>query len=393
MRPLTPVGWALCAYAALLPVSVAAANIGWGLVAAALAWSRLRGARPPFEAARGPLWAPLWAFLAAALAADLLGADPAHSLRFLNQDAHKLWIAALLSVALTVESPSAMPFALLLSGALLASFGCVQVWMESAADPHGVSRARGFVHPVSFGEQMAMLLLTAASFSLAAEGRRARLVAGAAGALLLPALVLSNTRAAIGAAAVGLGAIAFALPRLRRWAPLAALACVASIVAADLMHPQRSILLLQIGLRDPSLSGDQTARVALWEVAVRMGLDHPLTGVGVNNYRHKLPLYLNRVFEDSQSHWGTAHNLYLHHFAERGLLGLAALGWLLWAMARRAWDRVRAAPGPWALAAWGTTAAFLVMNVTEVALQTEVVWLMAWTLWLAGEAEHRGGRP
>ncbi|MBI2362963.1 MAG: O-antigen ligase family protein [Elusimicrobia bacterium] len=133
-------------------------------------------------------------------------------------------------------------------------------------------------------------------------------------------------------------------------------------------------------------------RLTLWDVAVRMGLDHPWTGVGVNNYRALLPSYHRGSFEDFTTSWGTAHNLYLHHFAERGLVGLAALGWLLWTMASRAFARARRAPGFWTLWAWGTTVAFLVMNLTEVALQTELVWLLVWTVWLAAEAQARAER-
>jgi O-antigen ligase len=390
MRPSTPVGWALCAFGALLPVSVAAANVGWALAAGALAWSWARGTRPPFAASRSPLWLPLWAFLAATVAADLLGTDPAHSVRYLNQDAHKVWVAALLSVALAVELPKALPAALLASASALALFGAAQYAAGAAGDHYRVGRAHGFVHPVAFGEQMALLVVGAAAVALTSRGRLARAAAAAAACAVALGLVLSNTRAAIGAGVVGIAAVALALPTLRRWAPLLLGASVVLVAAADLMVPARSIILL--GLSPRPLSGDRMARFELWDVAVRMGLDHPLTGVGVNNYRAELPRYLGRVFEDSRTSWGTAHNLYLHQFAERGFVGLAALGWLLWAMARRAWERARARPGLWTLWSWGATAAFLVMNLTEVALQTEVVWLLAWTLWLAGEAEARGSR-
>lgn len=389
MRPTTAVGWALCAFGALLPVSVAAANIGWGLAAGALAWGWARGTRPPLTAARGPLWLPLWAYLAATVAADLFGTDPAHSLRYLNQDAHKVWVAALLSVALAVELPKALPAALLASASALALFGAAQYAAGTAGDPYRISRAHGFVHPVAFGEQMALLMVGAAAAALTARSRLGRAAAASAACAVALGLVLSNTRAAIGAGVVGIAAVALALPAFRRWAPALLGASIVLVAAADLMVPTRSLILLALGPRPLSISVDQMARFELWDVGVRMGLDHPLTGVGVNNYRTQLPRYLGRVFEDSRTSWGTAHNLYIHHFAERGLIGLAALGWLLWAMARRAWERAEAKPGPWTLWSWGATAAFLVMNLTEVALQTEVVWLLAWTLWLAGEAESR----
>lgn len=393
MKPSTPLAWALCGFGCAMPFSVAAANIGWGVVVAALLWRWRQGTAPKFSAARGPLWLPLWLYLGAALASDLLGVDPAHSLRTLNQDVHKLWIAALLSVAFASDFPPLFPAALAAGASAAASLGVLQYVFQWSSAPTDALRAHGFVHPVTFGEQMAVFFLGAFALAVASppggEGRGRRAAAGALGLLFAAALVFSNTRGAIAGAAAGAAAIVLLLPRLKRYAPAILCAAVALVGAADLMHPNRSLILQLIGKSDPLYAGNQTARFALWEVAARMGRDYPLTGVGVNNYRAVLPLYLERTFEDSQRSWGTAHNLYLHHFAERGLLGLAALGWLLWTMARRAWIRATCAPRFWSLWAWGATVSFLIMNLTEVALQTEVVWILVWTVWLGAEGETR----
>lgn len=391
MTPSTPLAWALCGFAAALPFSVAAANIGWVVVVVALIWRWWRGEAPVFAAVRGPLWLPLWLYLGAALASDLLGVNPAHSLRYLNQDAHKVWMAALLSVAFASEFPLAFPAALAAGAAVVSSFGVLQYVFQWSSTPTDALRAHGFVHPVTFGEQMALLFLGAFVLALTApqggDGRRRQIAASVLALLLAVALAFSNTRGAIAGAAAGTVAIALLLPRLKRYAPAILCTAAALVCAADLMHQNRSLILQLLGMNDRLYAGDQTARFSLWEVAFRVGRDHPLTGVGVNNYRAVLPLYLDRTFEDSQRSWGTAHNLYLHHFAERGVLGLAALGWLLWTMARRAWVRAACAPGFWSLWSWGATACFIVMNMTEVALQTELVWMLMWVVWLAGEAD------
>jgi len=395
MKPTTPLSWALCAFGAALPLSVAAANIGWAVVAAALAWRWKQGERPDFSAARGPLWSPLWLFLAAAVAADLLGTDPAHSLRYLNQDAHKVWVAALLSVALAAEFPPAFAASLAAGASTAAALGVAQYAFKWSTAPTDALRAHGFVHPVTYGEQMAVLLLGALALGLTApggdDGRKRRTAACALAVLLGAALLCSNTRGAIGAAAVGAAAIALLLPHLRRFAPAVLIAAVVLVCAADLMFPNRSLIIQLLNKPGNPATGDQTVRLALWEVAVRIGLDHPLTGIGVNNYRAVLPRYLSHTFEDSQRSWGTAHSLYIHHFAERGFVGLAALGWLLWALTRRAWQRAVRAPAFWTLWAWGATVCFLVMNLTEVALQTELVWMLLWAVWLAAEADARRG--
>ncbi|MBI5597099.1 MAG: O-antigen ligase family protein [Elusimicrobia bacterium] len=392
MRPAAPVGWALCAFGAALPLSIAGANIGWALAAAALLWAWREGDRPDFEAARGPLWRPLWAFLAAAAAADLLGRDPGHSLRYLNQDLHKVWVAALLSVAFARERPRALPGVMAAAAALAALIGAGQYLSTLGALPWVRMRAHAFVHPVTYGEQMAVLALGAlAALQAGPRSGGRRLPAAAAAALFGLALFLSNTRGAMLACAAGAAAMLFLRPGARKAAAGVLLGAGALYFIMDFLRNDHSMTLEAVRtLAQGRLPvGQSFERLTLWDVAVRMGLDHPWTGAGVNNYRTLLPSYHRGSFEDFTTSWGTAHNLYLHHFAERGLVGLGALGWLLWAMAARAFERARRSPGFWTLWAWGTTVAFLLMNLTEVALQTELVWLLVWTVWLAAEAQAR----
>lgn len=391
--PTTPVSWALCAFALALPLSIAGANVGWALAAAALLWEWRLGSRPFFAAARGPLWTPLWVYLAAALAADLLGRDPAHSLRYLNQDVHKVWVAALLSVAFARARPRAFPAALAAAAAAAAVLGVWQYLGGLGAASGAQPRAHAFVHPVTYGGQMGLLVLGAMAALWAAppggEGPRARRTALGLCALLGAALLLSGTRGAMVGAAVGAAAIAFVRQGGRRVAAALLAAGAALYLGMEYLREDRAVVFeaARALLQGRPPEGLGFARLTLWDVALRMGADHPWTGVGINNYRAALPDYHRGMFEDATVSWGTAHNLYLHHFAERGLLGLGALGFLLWTMLRRAYERVRTAPSFWSYWAWGATAAFLVMNLTEVALQTELVWLLVWTIWCAAEAE------
>jgi len=75
-------------------------------------------------------------------------------------------------------------------------------------------------------------------------------------------------------------------------------------------------------------------RVNLMTVAWKMFLDHPLLGVGYNNYETHYQKYamvhdLNRVGSDL-----SAHSLYLEIAAERGVIGLLSLGLLLFYLGR-----------------------------------------------------------
>jgi O-antigen ligase len=76
-----------------------------------------------------------------------------------------------------------------------------------------------------------------------------------------------------------------------------------------------------LAVADPSLEG----RVAAQRVALEMGVDHPVLGVGPGNFLGLSPDYLQRLAIDSVPL--APHNQYLEATAEGGLVGLAA--WLL----------------------------------------------------------------
>lgn len=389
---MTPLVASLCLFAAALPLSIAGANAGWGLAAAALAWGWSRGRRPDFSAARSPLWAPLWAYFAAALLSDLLGADPAHSLRYLNQDFHKVWLGGLLAVAFAAGRPRALTLAFAAGAAAAALIGIGQCLAAIGAPPGPGMRAHAFVHPVTYGEQMALLLVGALAALLSPpegfEERRARAAAGALALLLAVALFLSNTRGAILGFAAGAAALALARPGGRKAALAVCGLGVAAFLTMEFLRQDRSFIAaaLKAANQGTPLQEHIFARVTLWKVAVQMGRDHLWTGAGVNNYRALLPRYFTGTFEDFTHSWGTAHNLYLHHFAERGLAGLAALAWILGTMLLEAARAARRAPGFWTLWALGAVVAFLVFDLSEVALQTEVVWMLLWAVWFAARA-------
>lgn len=379
----------LCLFAASLPVSVAGANIGWAVAAAGLALAAWEGDAADWRAWRGGLAAPLALFLAAAAAATLAAPEPRAALKHLHKDAHKLWVYALLTTAFTLAGPRRPLAAFGVGAALAAVYGCAQ-WLAGSGNPTIVARAHAWLHPVTFGEQMAVAFCGAAC--LLADPVRPRLLATGATVLAGLALLLSNTRGALAGAGAGLLAVGLAVPRLRRSALTAALLAAAAVIAADLLTPQRSLILTLLGQGHPTptQTQGQFARMTLWTAAWRMGLDHPLFGAGVGGFRALLPSYVppGTLFDGNETSVGTAHNLYLHHFAERGLAGLLALGWLLWAYTSRAFRRARETPDPRRLFGLAAAACFVVMNLTEVALHVELVWMLTLFVWTAAEARE-----
>jgi O-antigen ligase len=371
---------ALCAFCLALPLSIAGANIGWGLVLAALLLRWRSGSPPRWEAARSWLEVPLWIYLAACAASSAAGVDPLRSASFLHQDAHKLWFYYLMSWALARPAGRA-PLSFLAAGFAVAALCGVSQALASKM----TLRAHAFVHPVTFGEQAAIGLLGAFCFLVRPDPETssgaARRGVWALAFLLLAAMLLSNTRGAAAGAAAGCLAVLLLVRELRRWSARALLACAGGLALMEgaAFFMGRSL----VGGRG------QFLRLSLWEVALRMGLDHPWLGVGLNNYRTAFPGYYLGIVEGPERVWGSAHNLFLHQFAERGLLGLCALLLLLAAFWIRALDRVREKESALNLWAFSSATAFLVMNLTEVALEVEIVWMLVFFVWLLAEAGHR----
>jgi len=389
----------LCCFCLLVPLTIAGANIAWGLVLASLVACAVFGGSVAIRAHRSALEGPLWIYLGVSILTAALGVDPAHSFRFLHQDAHKVFLYTLFSVALATE-PAPQALACMAAGFAAASLiGIGQtVWSVVA---RGLAqglwfRAHAFVHPVTFGEQAAVAALGAVCFLAKPEGMLKTPWQSRTGWALLvltaAALLLSQTRGALVSFIAGLAAVCWFVRGLRRPLLLAIPLAVIVIPLIERLKYGRTLLAEMIFTPGPGnapVVGGQLERLPLWAAAWSMGKDHLWTGVGLNNYRTALPQYLSATFTDGTRSWGTAHNLYLHQFAERGLIGVGALGLLLGAFWIRALQRARQDASAWNLWAFGMATAFLVMNVTEVALQTEILWMLVFFVWVWAEARHR----
>lgn len=371
-----------------LPLSIAAINIA----AVLLTLAALRQAY-----ARRLFWDKSWNAVLLALAAyagvclitGLAGINPSLSLPAFPKDLHKLWILALLLASFSSTSIRRGPAWL---GAGLVILALVGIWQAATQRTYGGAwaRAHGFVHAVTYGEMMAIGLLGAFCFFV----RDAGTGLGRRGLyLFMPlcaaALVLSQTRAALLGLAVGFAAVCWADKSLKRWLLWGAAAGLAAACLWELL-PMRGGRSLFYVFRHEEFMTDgvfnaNLARYILWEVAVSIFRDHPWTGVGPNNYHSVFAQYFSGTL-DGEKTWGSAHNLYLHQLAERGLLGFSALAVVLVLLTWRAYRRARANPNAWNLWAWGSMAAFLVMNLTEVAFQNEQVTTLVLTVWAWSQA-------
>jgi hypothetical protein len=95
-------------------------------------------------------------------------------------------------------------------------------------------------------------------------------------------------------------------------------------------------------------------RMVLWRAAAKMMVEHPLFGVGPDNYRLLYGTYSGLVPADPRVH---SNNMYLEVLAGGGIVGGLAFAWLVWRAARGLLDAVRRAAGAEAMAAAGIAAA------------------------------------
>jgi O-antigen ligase len=84
-------------------------------------------------------------------------------------------------------------------------------------------------------------------------------------------------------------------------------------------------------------------RVFLWQAALSLFRQHPILGVGPDNFRH---LYGAELGLEGWDERVQANNMYLEILADLGVLGVLALAWLLVVPLARAVRRVRRLPGP-----------------------------------------------
>jgi O-antigen ligase len=384
--PLSPVAAALVLCALALPVSIAGANIALALLALALLIrARNDGRRMVRAWSREPALAALILYGAAGLLAASLSAAPAASLRDAVKDFHRVWSLGLFVAALALEPEAPLRPALGLSFGTMALVGLAQAaFVKDVNLP--VARAHGFVHPVVYGEMMALASLGGACVLLRPTEKAPRRAAAAFAVLVFAALLFSQTRMALIGAFVGFALVALLEPRARRWALPALLVIAAAGFAWELAPNGGRSLSSAFGAYDPK--NPQQARWVLWDVAARIFRDHAFTGAGPGGYRRLFSSYHGGAL-DNETDWGSAHNLYLHQLAERGLVGGLALLVLCGTLMVRAVKAARREADTRALWSAGAVAAFLAMSLTETAFQNEQFAALFLLIWAWGTTSLR----
>lgn len=177
----------------------------------------------------------------------------------------------------------------------------------------------------------ALLILLPIGFYLAFRGRSglSRLAGWASSAALIAAIVLTYSRGdALALGVVLIGVVIYKRPRPVFWLGLILAAIVVlPLLPANYIARLDTVVSVVQGNQQTLLSEDSLrGRAGAITAAVQMFLDHPLIGVGRENY----PLYQLQYLEGSGLALSSAsippHDLYLEVAAESGIMGLIIVG-------------------------------------------------------------------
>jgi len=177
--------------------------------------------------------------------------------------------------------------------------------------------------PNELGTTLAIALVLLAGFSL--DGPRNRRVLAAVGLPVVAiGLVLTWSRGAWLAAVLGL-AVLLSTASIRRIWPGLLVTFVTLGVRAPFVAPRWSWHLGR--LRDIAVTEGPFSRTAVWRVVPRIVASHPILGTGLSTFQFEYERYREQYRAVPFAPF--AHNLFLNFAAETGVLGLAALFFVL----------------------------------------------------------------
>jgi putative inorganic carbon (HCO3(-)) transporter len=140
-------------------------------------------------------------------------------------------------------------------------------------------------------------------------------------ALTAGTLLLTQSRGAWTGMLVAVGAFCLWFSRTTRVLATIAVAGVVSIAIA--MGPER-LVNVTISQSGPGMTSNVSGRLELWSRAIDAIRDFPLTGMGMNTFRHVMPLLYPAFLASPDLDVAHAHNHLLQAALDLGLPGLVA---------------------------------------------------------------------
>ncbi len=256
-------------------------------------------------------------------------------------------------------------------------------------------RSAGPLNPNPFGQ----ILATSAVLAFYLARTESRLPARALAAAISVACVLGVTytesRAALIAlliVAVGIGALHGVRLRVLAIALCGVIALGSLVLSHSLQQRVTSLSEAATSggntLDDGSLRGRKSENLA----GLEMWADHPLLGVGPDNFEGHYLKYSAKIGIDPRPERRGAHNLYLESLAETGLLGTIAFLGVLWLALSGAWRARSRLTGADALLGEGlfvALGAFLICAVTLHSAYARYEWIFVGLALAAGSLARK----
>ncbi len=352
---VTQIRWALVAGLFLLiayvPDVVASKSATHGLIAILLAGALLRWAvgREHFGVPRELIAFAALAlvYVGASLFAGDRGAAVSETLDLLSYGA----VIAMLMVLLdTPEWLRRAVWAVVAGVGLLALVAIVQQVTKTYGSSYGgfasilpagdAKRSAGPLNPNPFGQILATSAVLAFYLARISSRPPARALAAAIAVACVLGVTYTQSRAALIAlliVAVGIGALHGMRVRVLAVAVVAVIA-LGSVVLPNSLQQRVGALSDAASsggskLDDGSLRGRKSENLA----GLHMWADHPLLGVGPDNFEGHYQRYSAVIGIDPRPERRGAHNLYLESLAETGILGALAFLGVLWLALSGAW--------------------------------------------------------
>ncbi len=307
-------------------------------VLTAFVWAIRRLVEGHLPWAASPLSLPLAALLLATLPGLTVAEQPVAVVQFMVFWGAFVLVAWLLIAEADADSIRTVLWTLAVVGAVLGLVALVtSAGQQELSSTGGVAsgRARGAFGSPNILASVLALAFPAALYATFGHRRGRRAPALMAAALILAGLALTLSRGGLLAAAV-------AMLVMLAWAPLRRFAIVSATLLAALIPfaasplgqvDQVNVVVQRVESVRYQSSSRTDQRPRIYSETPRMIADHLWTGVGASNYPEFAPRYgiVEPVSNDTFAH---AHNIPLTIAAELGIPGLAALVWLLVAVAR-----------------------------------------------------------
>jgi O-antigen ligase len=174
---------------------------------------------------------------------------------------------------------------------------------------------------------LAMMILLALGLILGDAGRADKCLAGVGLALASISLIFTESRGGWTCLLLGLVTMMIFGRRRIPWKAAGGIAVVLLLLGI----PFKDVIVERLHGDD---NGAAASRISLSQIALLMIEDHPITGVGANNYALNMMPYAARSGRSGEFRY-TVHNTYFLTWAETGIGGIVAFVWLLIAIVRQ----------------------------------------------------------